>query len=245
MKTVILAAGKGSRLHSELTHVPKVLRQACGRPLLSYVLSAIPPHADEDVVLVVGFEKEKVMEAFPQYHHAVQENQLGTGHAVFCTKNILGGYDGDILIMCGDTPLVRRESIDALLAYHKDNQNKCTLLSCNLPYDASLGRIMRDSEGHFTEIVENAECTDEQKKVHEYNAGIYVMDAKLLFPALDVIMETSTKKEIYLTDVPELLLKQGHRVEAIPCKFPYEIYGVNTEEDLALAEKTLKEENLI
>ena len=245
MKTIILAAGKGSRLHSEETHIPKVLRQVCGRPLISYVISALPPQNDEDIILVVGFEKEKVMEAFPQYHHAIQDRQLGTGHAVNCTADILKDYKGEVLILCGDTPLIRRESIDAMVSYHRNNQNDCTLLSCHLPYDAALGRIMRDTEGHFTEIVENAECTPEQKKVHEYNAGIYIINSELLFPALSEVMKNSHKKEFYLTDVPELLLKQNLRVEAIPCKYPYEIYGVNTEEDLALAEKTLIDEKLI
>ncbi len=245
MKTIILAAGKGSRLHSEETHIPKVLRQACGRPLISYVISALPPQNNDDIILVVGFEKEKVMEAYPQYHHAIQEQQLGTGHAVRCAQDILKDYKGEVLVICGDTPLVRRESIDAMISYHRNNQNDCTLLSCNLPYDAALGRIMRDNDGHFIEIVENAECTPEQKSVHEYNTGIYVFNAALLFPALDEVMKNSHKKEYYLTDVPEVLLKQNHRVEAIPCKYSYEIYGVNTEEDLALAERTLMQEKLV
>jgi bifunctional UDP-N-acetylglucosamine pyrophosphorylase/glucosamine-1-phosphate N-acetyltransferase/UDP-N-acetylglucosamine pyrophosphorylase len=244
MKTIILAAGKGSRLKSEETHTPKVLRKACGRPLLSYVISALPPHDDDDIYLVIGYEKEKVIKAFPRYHHVVQEELLGTGHAVLCAKEVLKDYDGE-LIEYSKNDADLEDSIDAMIEHHRKLANACTLLSCRLPKDTVLGRIMRDENGRFTEIVENAECTPEQKKIHEYNTATYIFDAKLLFPALDIIVKNSTKREIYLTDVPELLLKQGYKVDAIPCKYPYEIYGVNTEADLALVEKTMMLHKLV
>ncbi len=239
MKAIILAAGKGKRLKSEETHIPKAMRTAAGRPLISYVLDTIGFIDKNDTVIVVGFEKEKIMEAFPDMSFAVQSEQLGTGHAALCAKEYFEDYDGDVLIIAGDTPLILRSTAEKLYRYHTENGNDCTILSCPGEKGLCLGRIVRDEKGNVSEIVEHRECTREQLEICEYNTATYIFNSKKLFPALEYIMEHNVKHEVYLTDVPELFLKDGYKVGAVMCDHDFEIFGVNTEEDLAKAEEVI------
>lgn len=242
MKALILAAGKGTRLNSAQTHIPKVLREACGKPLVEYVLGALPPLDPADIGLVVGFEKEKVIDLYQKrgYFFAVQTEQLGTGHAVLCAEEALSGYDGELLVLCGDMPLIRRDSIERLISVHREHNDACTLLTCVSEPGLALGRIVRDENGAFAAIVENKVATDEQKKICEYNAGVYVFACKKLFPILEEIVNDRKTGEAYLTDVPEKMLARGMRVTAISCREECEIFGVNTKEDLDLVEETLR-----
>ena len=172
VKAVVLAAGKGTRLRTEGVDLPKVLRQAAGRPLLAYVLEALDFLDRGDVVLVAGYQREKVLAACPGYPSAVQEPQLGTGHAVQCAKEALAGFTGSILICYGDMPLMRRETYLSLIETHRREGNSCTLLSAvsgeALPY----GRIVRDGDGAFARIVEDRDCTPEEKAIRELNVGV-------------------------------------------------------------------------
>jgi molybdopterin-guanine dinucleotide biosynthesis protein A len=129
MKALILAGGKGKRLGSDITHIPKVMRKANGKPLLGYVMEYTDFIDKKDKVILVGYEKEKVISAFPEYPFAVQEVQKGTGHAVMCAKECFEGYEGEVLVINGDMPLLRRESVLELIKAHKENGNLCTILS--------------------------------------------------------------------------------------------------------------------
>ena len=146
IKAVVLAAGKGTRLRTEGVDLPKVLRQAAGRPLLGYVLEELSFLEKEDVVLVVGYEREKVLAAYPEYPHAVQEPQQGTGHAVQCAREALAGFDGSVLVCYGDMPLMRRATYESLIETHKREGNDCTpcpTRSC--PTAASCGKATAPS----------------------------------------------------------------------------------------------------
>ena len=238
-KAVVLAAGKGTRMMSETNHMPKVLRQACGKPLLHYVLKALDFIPKEDTVLVGGYMREAVFEAFPGYPQAVQDPQLGTGHAVMCAREHLKDFDGTVLVCYGDMPLLRREVYQGLLSYHAETGASCTMLSgtCDeyLPY----GRVLRDGNGDFLRIVEDRDCTPEQKAIRELNVGIYAFDCKTLLASLDEIKNNNAQNEYYLTDVPEILRNHGLRVAVYNAKLNEQIIGVNTPEQLKMTERFL------
>jgi UDP-N-acetylglucosamine diphosphorylase/glucosamine-1-phosphate N-acetyltransferase len=240
IKAVILAAGKGTRLRTEGEDLPKVMRAACGRPLLHYVLDGLSFLNDEDIILVVGYKKEHVLARFGQYPHAVQEEQLGTGHAVMAAAPLLEGFPGAVLVCCGDMPLITRDTYRALIETHFATESACTILSSDTKEPLPFGRIIRDEEGAFRKIVEDKDCTPEEKAVTELNAGVYVFQAELLLPALGKLRNTNAQGEYYLTDVPELLLKQGEKVGVCCRPLGEEIIGVNTLEQLHEVEQILR-----
>lgn len=242
MKAIILAAGKGKRLLSEQFNAPKVLRQANGRPLLSYVvenLSFIPDK--KDIVIVAGYKKEMVFEAFPDgYTFAVQSEQLGTGHAVNCAREALEGYDGPVLVCYGDMPLFKKETYENLAALHQKEGNDCTILTGVSDKGLAYGRIIRDENGAFVGVVEDRDCTPEQKKINELNVGIYVFDAKKLFDSLKELKSNNAQGEYYLTDVPSIMMEKGFKIGTYTTHDDTEILGVNTPEDLRICEEILR-----
>ena len=240
LKVVILAAGKGTRLQSEQSQLPKVLRVACGRPLLAWVLDALGFVPREDLIVVAGFMKEQVMAAFPDCRFAVQEPQLGTGHAVLCAKDALEGFDGTVLVCYGDMPLLRRETYQGLLEAHWQRGAACTLLSGRADRPLAYGRVIRDANGDFLEVVEDRDCTPEQKAIPELNCGIYAFDARKLLAALTRLRPENAQGEYYLTDVPALLRADGEVVQVYSRQLNEELLGVNTLEQLAEAEEYLR-----
>ena len=184
VKALVLAAGKGTRLQTEGVDLPKVMRLADGKPLLHYVLSGLDFLSPEDVILVVGWKKEAVLAAYPQYPHAVQAEQHGTGHAVQCAAHLLEGFDGHVLVCCGDAPLMKGETFRALTETHLRDGNACTLLSSVLEDGGNYGRILREADGTFQAIVEDKDCTPEQKAVREVNTGTYLFHAPALLLSL-------------------------------------------------------------
>ncbi|MDR2530402.1 MAG: NTP transferase domain-containing protein, partial [Oscillospiraceae bacterium] len=172
-KAIILAAGKGKRLGSETSGVPKVMRLANGRPLLSYVVDALnlPPC---DVIIVAGYMRERVIAEFPGHPIAVQEHQLGTADAVKSALPLLQGFKGDVIVCCGDMPLVRRESYAALSKLHSLKGNDATILTGTYPRQMPMGRIVRSPDDSFERIVEAKDSDAELDKIREYNSGIYV-----------------------------------------------------------------------
>ncbi|MEG1186172.1 MAG: NTP transferase domain-containing protein, partial [Eubacterium sp.] len=168
MKAIILAAGKGKRLLSEKFNAPKVLREANGKPLLRYVvenLSFIPDK--KDIIIVAGYKKEMVFESFNDgYSFAVQEEQLGTGHAVNCAKDVLKDYDGPVLVCYGDMPLFKKETYENLAKVHQESGNCCTILTGVSDKELAYGRIVRDEKDNFVGVVEDKDCTPEQKKIN-------------------------------------------------------------------------------
>lgn len=242
MKAIILAAGKGKRLLSEQTHIPKGMRLVCGKPLIQYVTEAINFIDNKDIHIVVGFEKEKIIEAFADkgYNFSVQEKMLGTGHAVESAYPALKDYDGDLIVICGDTPLIKQSTILSMVEQHKKNKNSCTVLSCMGEKGLALGRMVHDQNGKLIGIVEDKDCTPEQKEICEYNAATYVFDAKAMFKALEKVGYNNNQGEKYLTDVPMIMMEQGLNVESYASQNSYEILGINTPEDLAQAEEIVK-----
>ena len=242
MKALVLAAGKGTRLQTEGIDLPKVMRLADGKPLLHYVvesLSFLPP---EDIILVVGWKKEAVLSAFPQYPHAVQEQLNGTGGAVQYAAPLLEGYEGHLIVCCGDTPLMSRATFQALAKTHLEEGNSCTMLSARLPEGGSYGRVLREADGSFQRIVEARDCTPEQAAVTEVNTGTYVFHVPSLLSVLNELNQDNAQGELYLTDVPALLKARGLRVGLCDTCSPDEMLGVNTVEQLQQVEDLLRRE---
>ena len=220
---------------------PKVLRQAAGRPLLGYVLEELSFLEKEDVVLVVGYEREKVLAAYPEYPHAVQEPQQGTGHAVQCAREALAGFDGSVLVCYGDMPLMRRATYESLIERPTSGRaTTTTLLSAVSDEELPYGRIVRKSDGSFSHIVEDKDCTPEEKAIRELNVGVYVFESAPCGEAIDQLRPNNAQGEYYLTDAPAYILSRGGRVGACPTCTAEEMLGVNTVEQLAQVEELVR-----
>lgn len=229
---VILAAGKGTRLKSDL---PKVLHEVCGRPMLAYVFDACRAAGVRDCLAVVGHGKDLVIEAFAQedgVQWIEQSPQLGTGHAVLVCRERLQQYD-HALVLCGDGPLVRGETIRTLLERHLKDGNSATLATAVLDDPTGYGRIRRDADGRFLGIVEHGDCTDEQRRIREVNPSYYCFEVPALLAALERIEPNNVKREYYLTDCLGLLLADGGKVDAFTAVTPADIYSINSRQQLA------------
>ncbi len=242
MKLLVMAGGKGKRLGSEITGIPKAMRKACGKPLLHYILKNTDFINDEDKILIVGFMKDVILEAYPDMAFVVQAEQKGTGHAVMCAEESLTDYDGDVMVVNGDMPLVKKETLQKLAEYHKSKQNDCTILTCIQKEGEIMhyGRIIRDENGNFTGVVEQKDATEEQRLIRELNIGMYVFDSKKLFAALKNVSASRATGEYYITDVPHVMKSMGLKVDAFSYGDIDEFMGVNTEEDLKIVEKLLE-----
>lgn len=245
MKVVIMAAGKGTRLAAlPGAPVPKVLRKTNDRHLLDYVLDASSSYAKEDKVIIVGYLAEQIIEGYPEYHCVRQgDDAYGTGYAVMCAMKdpYFDDYHGDILVLNGDMPLISKKTVDGIAKAHEESGAVCTMLTCiskeYLPY----GRIVRDEKGGIVNIVEEADCTEEQKKIKELNIGMYVFNADKLREALKKLTNNNAKGEYYITDLPPILIKDGEKVGSYTITDQDEIQGVNTPEDLEAVGKILRE----
>ena len=235
LKAIVLAAGKGKRMHSEDSDLPKVMREALGRPLLGYVLEALPVENPQDAVIVVGYKREKVIEAYPERTFAVQAEQKGTGHAVASAREALEGFSGDVLVCCGDTPLITRETLEGLCRAHRESGSDCTVLAgaAKEPMPG-LGRVKRTEKGEFIAIVE-------EREIREFNSGIYVFNSEKLFSALKLLKTDNAQGEYYLTDVPYIMRERGDRVSVSVQDMGPELIGVNRPEELSEVERILKE----
>ena len=245
LKAVVLAAGKGTRLRIGDTDAPKVMRQARGKPLLSYVLDSLAFIGKADTIIVVGYGRDAVSGFFPGYAYAVQEKQLGTGHAVMAASGMLSGYDGPVLVCYGDMPAVRRETYEALVSEHVESKNACTILTGESSLPLPYGRVLRDVDGAFLHVVEDRDCTPEQKKITELNSGVYVFNSPRLLEALLDLKSDNTQGEYYLTDVPAILGARNLRVGLHKRDLGDEIIGVNTAEQLAQVEEILRKREIM
>jgi bifunctional N-acetylglucosamine-1-phosphate-uridyltransferase/glucosamine-1-phosphate-acetyltransferase GlmU-like protein len=217
------------------------MRLAAGRPLLAYVLDALDFISPCDCVIVVGYEKEKVIRAFPNYCFAEQSEQLGTGHAALCAFSALGDFSGELIICCGDMPLLRRETYLALVEAHEDSGNACTILTGTSDLPLPYGRILRDESGAFLGVVEEKDATASQREITELNSGVYVFSAPALKQVLSELSADNAQGEYYLTDAPLLIMQRGHKVGVCERELGSEILGVNTPEQLSLVERLIGE----
>ncbi len=235
---LVLAAGKGTRMKSSL---PKVLHRLIGQPLLAHVIDILEDAGVNDIYVVVGHGADRVVEAFKDYsiHFVRQDRQLGTGHAVKIAEPALSHLVGEILIICGDTPLFRSETLARFVKNHNESRNGVSILSAHLSEPTGYGRIIRDSSGRFKKIVEEKDASFEEKRVSEVNTGTYLVDKDLLFELVKRIDCDNAQGEFYLTDIVELATISGHRVGAFCLASHEEALGVNSRNQLAEAERVL------
>src|SRR5438132_2009988 len=239
IEVIILAAGLGTRMKSTTV---KVLHRAAGRPLIDYVVDLAKQISDKPPVVIVGHQREAVQKWLgDRARYAVQEEQLGTGHAVLQAAKILGkSGPRNILILSGDVPLTRAETLKGLIEEHERSRNALTLLTMTLPDPAMYGRIVRDSSGGVVKIVEAKDAGDTEKKIGEVNAGIYVFAREPLFENLDKLSSDNAQGEYYLTDLLGMLRKSGQRVGAMIVDDPVEAIGVNSRAELATVEEIIQ-----
>jgi len=230
---IILGAGKGTRMKSDL---PKVLHEVCDRPMLAYVLEACRSAGCDRLLVVIGHEADAVRQTFADQNGDItwveQAEQLGTGHAVMACKEHLQELTGPLLVVAGDGPLVRAGTLQKILAEHKDKQVACTLATSILSDGGAYGRIVRDAEGKLSAIVEYLDATDEQKQIQEVNISLYCFDAAALREAIDKLTNNNAKGEYYLTDTLELLRRAGHTLTAVAAVPADEVLSINTVEQL-------------
>jgi len=240
LKAVVLAAGKGTRLHTDEIDTPKVMRKACGKPLLWYVLDSLSFIEKKDIILVAGYKKESVIDSFSEYPYAIQTEQLGTGHAVMAAKNELIDFKGALLVCYGDMPAIKRDVYEQLINTHFDEGNDCTLLSGESTLQMSFGRVKRDDTGNFQAIIEEKDCTPEQLDITELNTGVYIFDTQMLLNALKELKNDNSQGEYYITDVPAIMLSHKAKIGIYNRNLGDDIIGVNTAEQLEMVEEILK-----
>lgn len=237
-KAVILAAGKGTRMESDL---PKVLHKVNGKPMVHYTIEAAKEAGATDVIVIVGYQGQLVKhEVVDVVQFAEQHEQLGTGHAVMCAEDKIG-TEGDVVVLCGDTPLITADTIKKLRELHRKESNGVTVLSAILDDPTGYGRIIRDENGNFLKITEHKDCTEDELLCKEINSGMYVFNAEALLFSLDKLTNDNAQGEYYLTDTVAIIKSTGLKVNALPVEDTTEILGVNTQAQLAEAERLMNE----
>ena len=238
LKTLILAAGKGTRMKSEM---PKVVHKVNGVPMITKIIDTLSGLNPEENILILGHKKEEVLKVVGENcDYVLQTEQLGTGHAVIQAKEKLEGYDGDVMILCGDTPLLRESTLKSLYDYHKESGAVTTILTSIYENPFGYGRIVKE-DGLVKAIVEEKEASEEIKKIKEVNAGVYCFNSKELFKALDKIDNNNEKGEYYLTDVIGIQVSENKKVQSFILEDKMEILGVNSKVELTQAGKVLRD----
>ncbi len=233
---IVLAAGKSTRMKSEL---PEVRHPVCGVTMIDHVLNAVRGAGVKSIVVIVGHKAEEVRAALE--HHgdlkfALQAEQKGTGHAVMMAKDALEGYEGPVLVLAGDTPLLKYQALKRLLDLQELRQAACVVGTAITAANEGLGRIVRDEQGDFVKIVEHKDASDEQRRIEEINTGCFSFDAVKLFSALNRIKTNNAQGEYYLTDCAGILKDEGETVLAAPEFDIQQAMGVNTQEQLKQVE---------
>lgn len=240
MKAIVLAAGKGSRLQSETMELPKALRLANGRPLISYVLENIDFLPPKDICIVVGFWGDKVRQALgPAYHYVEQAEQKGTAHATLYAKEVFGDYEGDIMVLYCDMPLLSRDTYQRMFAEHAESGAANTLLAAHIQPIPAFGRLIRDAQGELLDIVEDSACTPEQKLIDEVNVGIQVLKSPLMWEYLKQVHNDNPKREYYLTGIVDVMARAGLKQHVVYTARLEETWGVNNADDLRMVEDEL------
>ena len=236
---VIMAGGKGKRMKSDL---PKVLHEIAGRPILNYIFDTINQLNLKKTIMIVGYQGEKVRELIgSDIEYAEQSEQLGTAHAVLQSKKLLELFTGNILILSGDVPFLKANTLRKFLRYHQKNKYSCSLISAILENPRGYGRVIRNKKGEIREIIEEADLNGNEKEIKEVNAGIYCFEKNKLFQILEKITPNNKQNEYYLTDAVKILLEEGLKVGNIILEDHTEMSGINTRMDLVEASKKINQ----
>jgi bifunctional UDP-N-acetylglucosamine pyrophosphorylase/glucosamine-1-phosphate N-acetyltransferase len=229
---LILAAGKGTRMKSGRC---KVLHLVAGRPMISYVLEAVTSAGIKKIALVVGHQCDEVVKSVNMLdvEFALQEPQLGTGHAVAAANSLFETFSGNILILCGDIPLIRALTINEFIEFHEQKRSRLSVLTTILEEPFGYGRIVRDCSRHVQRIVEERDAKADEREITEVNTGIYLVDTSLLYSLIKKIQPKNAQKEYYLTDIVAEAVKESLHVEAFILHRAPEVIGINNRIDLA------------
>ena len=244
LSTIILAAGKGTRMKSDLV---KVLHPLLGVPMLSYPIDlSLNGINSGKTIVVVGYQGEKIRAHFidDRLTFVDQGDPIGTGHAVLCTEDHLKGFKGRVLILCGDVPLLKRDTVRRFIDAHKSSGSTITVMTAILEDPAGYGRIVRMDGGLIRRIVEEKDASPPEMAIREVNAGIYCVDSPFLFEALRRVSTDNAQGEYYLTDIVAIANQQGKRAYGFAVEDPTEVMGINTRVDLAKADEILRNELL-
>jgi bifunctional UDP-N-acetylglucosamine pyrophosphorylase/glucosamine-1-phosphate N-acetyltransferase len=235
---IILAAGEGKRMRS---NTPKVLHKVCGKEMINHVIDNIRKSGIEEVSVVIGKGAEKVRKGTESrdIFYSVQEEQLGTGHAVMCAEEFLKGKKGSVAIFVGDGPLITEETVTKLTKYHEEEKCSATVLTSIMSNPLKYGRIIRNSKDEVEKIVEFKDCNEEEIKVNEINSGMYCFDIDTLLNTLGKLNNNNNQGEYYLTDVIEILKNEGKKVGAIAVEVE-EITAVNSKTELSVANDIMR-----
>ena len=239
LAVVIMAAGKGTRMKDPSR--AKVMVELLDRPMIHYVVDLAYSLQADRVIVIVGYQREDVTKyirtVYPAIEIAEQIDQLGTGHAVLQSESALKNFDGDVIVLSGDVPLLTAHSMQNLMGHHVHTEAGATILTAIFEEPAGYGRIIRNDDASVKKIVEQKDASEEERRVKEINSGIYIFDKQKLFEALQHITPQNVQKEYYLTDVFEYYWKHRWRVSALVTTSLDEIRGINTVEQLREAEK--------
>lgn len=238
LAVIVLAAGKGTRMKSDL---PKVFHEILGEPMLTYVLDTVKKLNPQHVYLVVGHKRDLIMDYYKDRNlkFVTQEEQLGTGHAVMQVKPLLEDFSGTVLVLAGDVPLLTEKTLKQLLEFHHQNKSAATDLTAVLSDAQNYGRVVRTKNGEILKIVEKKDANPEELKIKEINTGTFCFDKDALYRALAQVLPDNAQSEYYLTDTIEILRKKKLPVFAFRAPDPTETLGVNTKEELIAVEKIL------
>jgi UDP-N-acetylglucosamine diphosphorylase/glucosamine-1-phosphate N-acetyltransferase len=243
LQTLILAAGKGTRMGSDLA---KVLHTIHGRPLLDYVIDAALKTGSENIAVIIGHQAELVRETFARRNltFVEQTEQLGTGHAVLQARHVFNHYQGNILILCGDVPLLSPEILQRFIDEHDSSRATLSVLTTILDDPRGYGRVVKkDETRQITRIVEERDAAPAERLIKEINTGIYLAEASFLFAAVSRITNVNRQKEYYLTDIVEIANRDGLTVQACLTEEARMVMGINTPEELQRAESYHRREN--
>ncbi len=231
LSVIVLAAGKGTRMKSELA---KVLHPVCGRPLLHYSLELAREIGARKIVCVIGHQADLIRRRFDAADviFVEQREQLGTGHAVLQAREAFPDEDGTILILCGDVPLLRRATVEALVTRHIATGAAVTVMTTRLADPGHYGRVVTDDRGEVLKIVEARDATPGEREIREINTGIYCVEGRFLFEAVAGIGNDNAQGEYYLTDIVEMACRRGLPVRSYAAEDPEEVMGINTPEEL-------------
>lgn len=235
---IILAAGKGTRMKSTRA---KVLHEVFFRPMIHHVMDAVQATDINETIVVLGHQQNRVLQALQGYNFipVIQKEQLGTGHAVLCAEKAC--LDADtIMILCGDTPLIRTETINAMIAHHRQMNSVLTLMTTIVTNPFGYGRIITNDNEQVTSIVEEKDANNYQRRIKEINAGIYLVEKDFLFKTLGMVGTANSQGEVYLTDIVALANNDGYAVNRFPHYEPIDILGVNSRVELAQAHGELQ-----